>query len=295
MAVDCPGSTAKSAMVFVLEGDDTAMDKYRKKYTREENRHVHTVVNMMEVFECFSVSEPELTLTALSRKTGIHKSRLLRICGDLVFKGYLGRDQKTLKYRLGPQLMILGRTYRNTSGLDKLSRPIIRMLAERTRETVSLFVHQGPRRLCLVKEDGDYPIRYVTAEGEILDLHRGAGGMVLLAFLDEEKRRQLMAALAADPATMLPESWMKDHERELREIRRKGYVVSYGKVIPGVAAVAAPVFDFSGTCWASVAIAGPVQRFTAERCQGLLNDLNEATAELSAIMGYQVGRPAAAG
>lgn len=267
------------------------MSIYQKEATREESRHVHTVVSMMEVLESFGINQPDLTLTELSRRTGIHKSRLLRICGALVFKGYLRRNQKTLKYRLGPQLMVLGRVYERTGGLDKLARPTIRMLCEKTRETVSLFVFQGARRLCLVKEDGDAPIRYVSKDGDVLDLHRGAGGMVLLAFADEEKRNRILAELAADPAIMLSPSWLADHEEEIREIHRKGYAVGLGKVIPGVTAVAAPVFDYSGTCWASIAIAGPTERFSPERREILLEDLRAATAELSSILGYEEGPP----
>ena len=263
------------------------MMPYQKKTTREESRHVNTVVNMMEVFNCFNVDEPELTLTSLSNKTGIHKSRLSRICSALVFKRYLNRDPKTLKFSLGPQLMVLGRIFQNSNDLERSLRPVIRMLSEKTKETVSLFVIQGTRRLCLVKEDGDYPIRYVNADGDLLDLYRGAGGIVLLAYASAEKRNRILAALSMDPAVMLPESWLDDHKEELREVRDKEYVISYGKVLPGVAAIAAPVFDYSGTCWASVAIAGPVQRFSEERCESLLVDLKKAASDLSSLMGYE--------
>jgi len=267
------------------------MDREKEGTVREEGRHVDLILRATEILECFKPRRSELTLTELSDLTGLQKSRLLRLCGTLASKGYLNRDAETLKYSLGPRLMILGRLYENANDLFQLAEPIIKRLAKETKETVSLFVVHGGRRLCLVKEDGELPIRFVNAEGDVLDLHRGAGGKALLAFLDEETRGRILAGLMADPATMLPKSWIKDHEKEFDEIRRKGYVVSYGDVISGVAAVAAPVFNESGLCCASVSIAGPDHRFSEKHCVTLVRRVREATAHLSARLGYDARRP----
>jgi DNA-binding IclR family transcriptional regulator len=262
------------------------MTERKTSPARGEGHHVDLILRATEILECFTPRRSELTLTELSNLTGLQKSKLLRLCGTLASKGHLKRDAETLKYSLGPRLMVLGRLYENANSLFQLSKPIIKELAHETKETVSLFVVHGSRRLCLVKEDGEQPIRFVNAEGDILDIHRGAGGVALLAFLDEETRGRVVEDLIADPANDLPQSWAKDREQEFAEVRRKGYAIGFGSVIPGVAAIGVPVFDASGSCCASISVAGPIDRFTEDRCPILIRQMLDASSRLSADLGY---------
>lgn len=262
------------------------MNTQEKNTLREEDRHVNLILRAADILECFASGKPELTLTELSNLTGLQKSRLLRLCGTLASRGYLNRNGETLKYSLGPKLMVLSRLYEKASDLFQVAEPIVKALTKETKETVSLFVVHGIRRLCLVKEDGEHPVRYVNEGGDVLDIHNGAGGMALLAFLEEETRSHILNGLMTDPATMLPKSWPADHQQEFDEIRHKGYAIGFGAVIPGVAAVAAPVFDENGQCCGSVSVAGPAHRFSEENSPILVRQLLEATAQISAHMGY---------
>jgi len=267
--------------------DSYSMVKKRENSVREEDRHVGTILRVIEILECFKFRKPELTLTELSRLTGLQKSRLLRLCGTLVFKGYLDRDNETLKFRLGPRLMVLGRIYESANELSKMARPIVKKLAEETKETASLFVVHGTHRLCLVKEDGDFPIRYVNVEGDILHLHRGVGGKVLLGFAADDEREELLKKFIDDPEIPLAQDNVDEYRRELLNIREKGYIIAYGDVIPDVGSIAAPVFDYTGKCRASIAVAGPVHRFMADRHPILIKRLLDATSRLSSRLGYE--------
>ncbi|WP_165354743.1 IclR family transcriptional regulator [Tropicimonas sp. IMCC6043] len=262
-----------------------------KTSTREESRHVNSVQNMLDILDCFDFRHTELSLTSLSERTGIAKSRLTKLCNTLLHSRYLSRNGDSLKFRLGPQMMVLGRLAEKTSGLEQISRPAVRKLAEETSETAALFVTQGTRRLCLVREDGDFPIRYVNAEGDILDLYRGAAAMVLLAYMDEEKRDQILKTLERDPDTLLSPSWMELHEQELATIRRRGYAVGLGTVLPDVASIAAPIFDYSGVCRAAIAVVGPLARFSPERREVLSCQVLQTANGMSRVLGFEPEPP----
>jgi DNA-binding IclR family transcriptional regulator len=260
--------------------------KGKAKPTREEDRHVEAVLRVIEIIECFKKGRPALSLTELSDMTKLQKSRILRLCGTLVHKGYMIRDDDTLRYSLGSKFMVLGRIYENTNDLATLCRPIIKELAQQSGETSSLFTIQGIRRLCLTRADGDQPVRLANVEGDILDLHRGGGGKVLLAFAEDEERERLLAAFTEDPSIAMSRSEAMRLRENLVSIRRDGYVMSFGDVLPGVGSIAAPVFNHAGQCCASIAVAGPVQRVSPERVPILLRNLLAATAELSSRLGY---------
>jgi len=270
----------------VYDSGAAMMMKGKAKPTREEDRHVEAVLRMIDLVECFRKSRPGLSLTELSDMTGLQKSRVLRLCGTLIHKGYLIRNDETLRYSLGSKFMVLGRIYEQTNSLAALSRPIIKELAGQTGETSSLFILQGIRRLCLVREDGDQPVRLANVQGDILDLHRGVGGKVLLAFAEDDERERLMRAFADDSSIALSRADANRLREELEVIRRDGHTLALEDVIPAVGSLAAPVFDYAGRCCASVAVAGPIPRVSPERKLVLLESLLAATAELSSRLGH---------
>ena len=68
---------------------------------------VDSLLTALSLLDHFSINEPELSLSQLSEKSGLYKSRVHRLCGTLVVSGFLVR-MPLATYRLGPKLMKLG-------------------------------------------------------------------------------------------------------------------------------------------------------------------------------------------
>ena len=75
-------------------------------------------------------------------------------------------------------------------------------------------------------------------------------------------------------------------ERDRREIRERGYSVSWEDVTLHACALGAPVRDASGSVVAAVSISGIVQRFSAERLPGLIRSVMKLGDDLSRRLGY---------
>jgi DNA-binding IclR family transcriptional regulator len=75
-------------------------------------------------------------------------------------------------------------------------------------------------------------------------------------------------------------------ERDRREIRERGYSVSWEDVTLHACALGTPVRDATGEVVAAVSISGIVQRFSAERLPGLIRSVMELGEELSRRLGY---------
>ncbi|UCG07147.1 MAG: IclR family transcriptional regulator [Desulfobacterales bacterium] len=259
------------------------MNKKDKKTTKESKRQVEAVAKALDILECFTGSEPELSLKQLSEKTGLYKSRILRLCGTLVAQNFLIRTPAS-SYKLGPKLMALGKVYENTNPLVSVARPVLRELALLTGESTKLFVVDGTKRLCLVREKGTYPLRYAVSEGETYELHAGAGGKVLLAYASEEFRHQILKnnLKKITPATIVERDRL---EKEFESIRKQGYAFSRGELVPEVAGMAAPVFDHENSICGAMAVAGAEQRFTAVRQKDMLKNLLASAQKLSCLLG----------
>ena len=256
-----------------------------KNPPKESAKQIESVDKALSILECFSDRVPELSLKQLSEKTGLYKSRILRLCGTLMAHGFLIRQEGSL-YRLGPKLMMLGKVYERSNSLISISRPILRELASITGESAKLFVIQGTKRVCLVREKGTYPLSYHVEEGESFELYAGAGGKALLAYTSKEFRDQVLGEKVLQrltPKTIVERSRL---EEEFAAIRAQGYASSSGEVFTEVAGMAAPVFDHENNICAALTIAGPIQRFTEDRRQEMLESLLASAGRLSQLLGY---------
>ena len=259
------------------------MNSNGRKPVRESDRQIDTVAKALCLLDCFTDAEPELTLKQLSEKTGLYKSRIIRLGGTLAAHGYLIRTPMAT-YKLGPKLMTLGKVYERTNPLTAIARPVMKALSALTGESTKLFVIEGTKRLCLVRERGPSPLQYAINEGEVQELYAGAGGKLLLAFASEtfqieiiqRKRQKFTDQTITDPDALL---------KELKIIRQQGYAFSKGELVSEVAGLAAPVYDYEGQVCAALNIAGPTQRFGTERCKKMLSQLLDAAQQLSLLLG----------
>jgi DNA-binding IclR family transcriptional regulator len=259
------------------------VNKTGRKPVKESDRQIDTVAKALCLLDCFTDAEPELTLKHLSEKTGLYKSRIIRLCGTLAAHGYLIRTPMAT-YKLGPKLMTLGKVYERTNPLTAVARPVMKELSALTGESTKLFVIEGRKRLCLVRERGPSPLQYAIYEGEIQELYAGAGGKLLLAFAPEafqkeiiqRKRKKFTNETITDPDVL---------QKELDIIRRRGYAASKGELVSEVAGLSAPVYDYEGQVCAALTIAGPKQRFGTERRKQMLAQLLESAGKLSLLLG----------
>ncbi len=257
---------------------------------KESTRHVDAVLKSLEVLDCFQV-QPQLQLKKICELTGMNKSRVIRLCGTLAFRGYLVYDPEGHSYRLGSKVLSLSKIYERSNNLISLARPIMRRLADATGESASLFVVEGLQRLCLVREEGTFSIRYNVLEGQRMVLYAGAGGKILLAYGPEELRRKF---LRKAPLRSLTSATTKDPRvlvKELEAIRRQGYASSYGERDPEVAALAAPIYSYDGSVCAALTIAGPVHRFSREHNVKHRRILLASAGRLSQTLGYPAYTP----
>lgn len=256
---------------------------------KESNKLIESVDKALCLLECFSDSESELSLKDLSEKTGLNKSRILRLAGTLASHGFLVRRKGSL-YSLGPQILMLGKIYERSNTLMSLARPIMKDLVLLTGESVKLFVVEDKKRICLARELGPSRLHYAIKEGEVLPLAAGAGGKVLLAYGSPELREEVLSQglERVTPATIVKRDQFAD---ELNTVRLQGYAISVGELVYEVGGVAAPIFDHDQKVVAALVVAGPIQRFSDGLYKAKLNDLLDACRQLSHMLGYTGSHP----
>ena len=223
---------------------------------------VVAVARALHIMEAFKPGERELALAELARRTRLHKTTVLRIARTLGARRYLVQTASG-GWRLGPGAGSLGTRYHRGFDHAVVIEPVLRELAQTTRESAAFYVREAHTRVCVVRVDGPQPTRYHAQLGEILPLEAGAAGRVLLAYSGEP----------GEP---------------YESIRRAGYYTTFGERDPAVASVAAPVFGHNHVIAGAVAVTGPIGRFTRATASKHLRLLRHAVARLTLELGGHV-------
>ena len=69
----------------------------------DENKTVYRVQALeraLDILECFSFQNRELSLTDFVNHTGLNKTTVKRLISNLTARGYLQRDPQSKKYQL---------------------------------------------------------------------------------------------------------------------------------------------------------------------------------------------------
>ena len=170
--------------------------------------------------------------------------------------------------------------------LVKQGDPLLLGMAEETSETAFLVLPDGNEALCVRRFDGSHQIRVLYLEpGKRCPFNCGAAQRVLLAHLPDQRWEEVVQGHARR-MTQYSLVSRDELERDRREIRERGYSVSWEDVTLHACALGAPVRDASGSVVAAVSISGIVQRFSAERLPGLIRSVMKLGDDLSRRLGY---------
>jgi DNA-binding IclR family transcriptional regulator len=156
----------------------------------------------------------------------------------------------------------------------------MRELAASVEETAVLTVRDGRYGVAIESIEASGPVRVAPAPGERVPLHVGAPMKALLAFLPpEDIEAHVRGPLEKPTARAIADP--RKLRAHLAQIRQRGYAESWEEVYPGAVGVAVPILGPDGAPLASLAIAGPVHRFTPDRVASVAQRLLPAAKELS--------------
>lgn len=226
---------------------------------------IKSIDTALKILNCFAGDPSALGVTALAKRLHLTKSKVSRILSTLEQGRFVSKDGGTQQYRLGSKVLELAGVFLSRHDWRAIARPQLIALRDATGESVALFVVDGDRRICLEKWESAHELRSSVMLGGRYPLTAGAAGKVLLAHLSEDERNDILQKMDLPRYTPHTITNPRDFERELHEIRRKGYAESYRERVPHLSSVAAPIRDLEGRVIAALCVDGPAVRFTAKK------------------------------
>lgn len=223
------------------------------------------VTRIGAVLRALSVSMPAgAGTTAIAHATGLARPTVHRILSALAADGFVDHDSGSRWY-LGPELYLMGSIAAERYDITGIARDAVRTLAEVTGESAFLSARRGDETVCLLREDGAFPIRsHVLYEGVRFPLGVASAGMAILAFLPDASIERYLATADLVPRFGPQHSVTAVRDR-IETTRRAGWALNPGLLVEGSWGMAAAVFDRSGQPAWALSLTGIEARFGAER------------------------------
>ena len=238
------------------------------------------------LLEVLAQSNTPLGLRDVSSRTGFNKSTAYRILTTLAKTGYLERNADTGKYAIGPSILRLSEGYFRQVDLFTKARPVLQELVNRFNETAGLSVRSNLHRILVLQIESSQDLRRVVTIGVPIPLHVGSASKVLLAFLHEEERDEIISRLTFGRLTAKTPPDREALLEHLEEVCQNGCAISQEERIEGGAGVSAPVFDHNKRPVAALTVTVPSIRFNFQRVTILAGAVKESAAELSRYLAY---------
>ena len=238
----------------------------------------------------FETNIPEQSLFELSRKLRFPPSTTHRLLKVMMSHRLIQQDQMTKLYRLGPGIAYLASVAKEGLSIRKIALPIMEHLRDVTGENTALHELRDGKRVCIEKVESKEVLRDTILIGDQFPAHAGATGKVLLAHLPREELKKYLNSPKS--LTRLTPRTITDPKKllsELARVKKRGVAFSCGeRVMDGLCAISAPIFDSDGEVHYCLTVTLTPFRLQVKGREKLFNLVKEAAKAISQKMGAPV-------
>lgn len=218
------------------------------------------------LLRALSSSMPEGAGTStLARAARVPRPTAHRLLTSLTAQGFVDRDQRTGDWLLGPELYLMGSVAAERYDITELASKHVAALAEATGESAFLSARRGDESVCLLRQDGSFPIRsFVLYEGKRFPLGVASAGLAILSFLPSEQVTSYLESAGLEREHGAEHAVDRVLQR-VNDTRTRGYAVNPGLVVEGSWGMGAAVFDHAGSPAWALSLTGIEPRFSPDR------------------------------
>jgi IclR family pca regulon transcriptional regulator len=205
-----------------------------------------TLAKGLRILDLYHCENPGFTLSEISGRIGVNKTSAYRYLNTLMTLGYLVREERSRRYKLGARTMALAHAFLQRSEAVQLVKPLVDEVHRHHDLHVDVGMLQGDAIYLIYRREtkDTMAFRSFTNGSEPYCL---AAGKAAMAFMEEKELQALLGRLTFVHRTA---STITDPQRLMAELaltRRRGYAVNREEFIPGLIAIGAPLISRSSS------------------------------------------------
>ncbi|MFT5257923.1 MAG: IclR family KDG regulon transcriptional repressor [Polaribacter sp.] len=238
-----------------------------------------SIIKAFTLLDVFTNDKKEWGVRELANRTGYNKSTTYRILTTLVALNAVQQNEKE-KYILGSKLFELGNRVSLYQSLINSTRNSLTKIATDIEETILFGVLKNSQVFYIHKADSLQGLKISTSVGSYQPLHATAIGKIILAFLPEEKQKQVLQKIDYKTFTQNTIANASQLKNELKEIQKKEYALDLEEFELGLICIALPVFNKNNECIGAISASGPSSRFELKKVAHYVSIIKKGIAEI---------------
>ena len=205
---------------------------------------VQSLARGLQVIRAFDADHVQMTLSEVSRRTGLTRATARRFLLTLVELGYVRTDGRT--FELTALVLQLGYSYLSGQSLPQLAQPVLEDLSREISESTSASILDGGEIVYIARIHTRRLMTVGISVGTRFPAYATSMGRVLLAGLPRERFEEYLSDVRLTPLT---ERTLTDPRRlreEVARVRDRGWAIVDQELEQGLRSVAVPVRDPQG-------------------------------------------------
>jgi DNA-binding IclR family transcriptional regulator len=261
------------------------------KMRKSERLGIQSVEVASRILAALTAAARPMQLKELAQQAGMSAGKVHRYLVSLTRTDLVAQDDGSGRYSIGAAAIALGLAGLHSVDVVRVASEFLVQIRDATGETAVLAVWGQTGPVIIRIEESNRPIFMNVRVGSTLPILRSAVGRVFAAFLPASDT----AALIAKEQRALGDRGKTNNGRDsaastiLSQTRRDGIALIAGDLVPGVTALAAPIFDHRGRIVASMALLGSPEHLDPRAETETAQSLKKAAATVSQRLGFTAG------
>jgi len=241
----------------------------------------------LDILELFLGNEYEISLSDLSKMSGLNKSTVNRIALTLVKRGYLNQHDRRGKYSLGIKFLDFSGTVKSRIRIRDIAIPHLVKLSRMVSESVIMAIWDGREAVITETFHATQSLKVVPDEGTKIPLHCTSSGKIILANMTDEEFERYYESKGLEfhtPNTITDINYLKKH---IIIVKQDGVGFDDEEYSLGVRSLSAAIKTAEGRVLGSIGIIGPSVRLTRAKMKENIPFVKSCALEISRELGWK--------
>lgn len=248
-------------------------------------QNVRVMDRTFDIIELLSQEQKPMSLTDISKATGISKSTVHRLLQAMHIRHYVEKDKNSC-YSIGLKLVELVSYHINGLELQTEAKPFLSVLRSELNLTVHLGILQADEVIYVEKMDL-YPTTMLYSQiGYRSPAYCSSMGKCLLSCLSGEELDEALFNCKFEQFTPNTITNSRNFKQYLKKVRQQGWAMDDEEYTLGYRCVGAPIYDYRGDAIASISASGPITQISNEKLPMIVEQVKEAAMQISRRMSY---------
>ena len=244
-----------------------------------------TTMRTVDILKLVSKNPDGITLDGICEKLELPKTSAYDIVTTLVEMGMVNvtRGQKQT-YTIGLTAYRIGINYTNNLDFIGIIEPELKAFAKNVGKTVFFGGRSDHEEVYICKAEPENPIITTATVGTKNPVYCTSLGKAILAYSDEETRRQVMGRIKFRQKTERTILTTEGLKKELDMVKQKGYALDAREMEEHMECVGAPVFGPDGSVMGAISVSSLYK--PTEDYEALGRLVHEKALEVSRLLGF---------